>query len=201
MKIKELFLISLICSIAYAAQTQDTIENKHFIETQAFMLLTPILDPSPEFYQLTYGYKLTPKDEISLELITWAYTGPPGRPLGPDFESESSNYPGDIKSVGAGLAYKRYLWKKLFARVHSIAFKQTYRNEAKKKIQSGFMLFNTLRVGYQFEFFNDRFFIAPSIAMTFWPVLTNMPETFQQEEDMWNKYFLGEPGLHVGYRF
>jgi len=60
---------------------------------------------------LNYGYRLSAKDEISIELITWKYSGPLGRHLGPDFDNPTSDYPGDVKSLGAGLAYKRFLWK------------------------------------------------------------------------------------------
>jgi hypothetical protein len=37
--------------------------------------------------------------------------------------------------------------------------------------------------------------------MTFWPINSNLPESFQREENKWKKYFLGEPGLHFGFRF
>jgi len=176
-------------------------EKKHYIGTQAFMILTPILDPSPEYYQLNYGYRLSRNDELSIELITWRYSGPLGRPLGPDLDNPESDYPGDVKSLGAGLAYKRLLWKGLYTQIHSTAFRQTYRDAEKQEIQKGFMLFNTLRLGYHFKFFKNRVFIAPNIGMTFWPVLTNMPESFQVEEDKWSSYLLGEFGLHVGVNF
>lgn len=176
-------------------------EKKHYIGTQAFMIMTAVLDPSPEFYQLNYGYRLSPKDEISIEAITWRYSGPLGRPLGPDFDNPNSDYPGDVKSLGLGLAYKRFLWKGVYTHIHSTALQQTYRNQEKQEIQKGFMLFNTIRLGYHFKVFNNRIFLAPSMGATFWPVNTNLPEDFQVEEDKWAKYLLGEVGFHVGYNF
>lgn len=182
-------------------ETYTGFERKHFIGSQLFTLLTPILDPSPEYLQLNYGYRLTSKDELSVEAITWAYQGPIGRPYGPDYEQESTSYPGDAKSLGAGIAYKRLLWKGAFVQHHSTAFRQTYRDESKKKIQTGFMLFNTLRFGYHFKLFKKRWFLCPSIAMTYWPINTNLPDSFQAQEDNYPRYFLFEPGMQFGYTF
>jgi len=202
--ISKVILIAIVFfSSAICAQDEKFrgFEKKHYIGTQAFMVLTPLLDPSPEYFQLNYGYRYTSRDELSVELITWRTSGPIGRPFGPDFEDEASDFPGDIKSTGIGLAYKRFLWKGLYGQIHSTAFKQTYRNPAEETIQTGFMLFNTLRLGYHFKFFKNRLFVAPSIAVTHWPILTNMPEAFQREEDKWANYFVGEPGLHIGFTF
>lgn len=74
-------------------------------------------------------------------------------------------------------------------------------DEMSNKIQSGFQLFNTLRAGYQFRFFKNRVFLEPSIACTFWPVNTNLPASFQVQEDKFPGFFLGEPGLHFGINF
>ncbi|WP_071596795.1 hypothetical protein [Neolewinella persica] len=185
------------------AQTEDNwgFERKHFIGTQAFMIFTPLLDRSPEFYQLSYGYRPTAKDEISIEAITWVYRGPGGRPHGPDFENPASDFPGDVKAFGVGFAYKRFLWKGAFGQIHSTAFRQIYRDERKQKIQSGFQLFNSLRFGYHFKVLKRRWFVSPSVAFTYWPVNTNLPASFQLEEDKWANYFLFEPGLHVGFVF
>ena len=106
-----------------------------------------------------------------------------------------------MRAIGAGLAYKRFLWRSAYAQIHSTAFHQDYLDEAGRKIQSGFQLFNTVRVGYHFEFLKNRIFLEPSVAITSWPINTNLPESFQQEEDKWPKYFLFEPGLHFGINF
>lgn len=198
-----ILVLILGCSTIGMTQEENKsqFEQKHYVGTQAFVLFTAFLDPSPEFYQLNYGYRFTPKDELSLELITWRFDGPQGRQYGPDYEKEASNYPGDVKAAGAGLAYKRLLWKGLYGQVHSTAFHQSYRDEEKVKVKEGFMLFNTLRFGYHFKLLKGRLFIAPSIAATYWPIYTNLPDSFQQEEDKWGCFFLGEPGLHIGFTF
>ncbi len=156
---------------------------------------------TPNYYQLNYGYRITPKDIISIEAITWNYYEPVGIPYGSEKTDEINNFPGKVQAYGIGFAYKRFLWKKWYVAVHSTAFHQNYLNENNKKIQSGFQLFNTLRFGYQFSFFNNRFFIEPSIAFTYWPINTNLPNSFQVEEDKWPNYFLFEPRLHFGFNF
>jgi hypothetical protein len=200
-----IFSIALCFLILTAASAQTADEEaftpRYFIGSTFFVLATPLLSPSPEYYQLNFGYVLSPKQVISVEAITWAYRGPLGIPYGPDYDNENSNFPGKVKAFGLGLAYKRFLWKGIYGQVHATALRQNYLDEQGDKIQSGFQLFNTLRFGYHFRLFKNRLFIEPSIAATSWPINTNLPTAFQAEEDKWNKYFLFEPGLHFGVNF
>ena len=182
------------------SQNTDSPRKKHFVGSTLFVLANFMPNP-PQYYQLNYGYRITPKDVISVEAITWTYPAPLGIPYGPDFENPDTHYPGKVRAYGAGLAYKRFLWKGVYAQIHSTALRQDYLNEEQEKIQSGFQLFNSVRAGYHFDFFKKRFFIEPSIACTFWPINTNLPESFQIEEDKWPNYFLFEPGLHFGFSF
>jgi len=203
---RKLIILGLVLSFCTAGQSQNNedkwgFEKKHYIGTQAFVIMTGVLDPSPEYYQLNYGYRFSSKDELSVEAITWRFSGPPGRPFGPNYDNPESDYPGDVKSLGGGLAYKRFLWKGIYTHLHATAFHQTYRNPEKQKIQTGFMLFNTIRLGYHFKLFKNRVFLAPTVGTTFWPIYTNLPESFQQEEDKWSSFFIGELGLHVGFNF
>ena len=178
----------------------DNRERPCFIGSTAFMVLTPIVEPSPRYFQLNFGYSLTPKDVISVEAITWEYQGPLGRPYGSNYEDAATDFPGSVQAYGAGLAYKRFLWRGGFAQAHATAFRQNYLDPQRDRIQSGFQLFTTLRVGYQLRL-GSRWWIEPSVAMTAWPVNTNLPGSFQVEEDKWNKFFVGEPGLHFGFDF
>ncbi|MEM1328745.1 MAG: hypothetical protein AAGI23_22505 [Bacteroidota bacterium] len=132
-------------------------------------------------------------------MITWKYYEPLGVPNGQ--KASAPNFPGSVRAYGSGLAYKRFLWKRAYTQFHSTLLRQHYLNESGERIQSGFQLFNTARVGYQFRFFKQRIFVEPSVAMTFWPINTNLPASFQAEEDKWNGYLLGEPGLHIGFNF
>lgn len=196
-----IILSASISSVSCQEKTENTNERKHFIGSSLFVLATPLLSPSPEYFQLNYGYRITPKDVILVEAITWAYHAPLGIPYGSDFENVNNNFPGKVKAYGIGLAYKRFLWKGAYAQIHATALKQNYLDKSNKKIQSGFQLFNVLRLGYQINVFKNRVFIEPSIAFTSWPINTNLPSSFQIEEDRWNKFFLFEPGLHFGINF
>lgn len=187
-------------SLSAQFENNEIPEKKYFLGSTLFVLANLAPNP-PKYYQLNFGYRITPKDVISFEAITWTYNGPLGRPYGKDFENDASNFPGTVQAFGAGLAYKRFLWKRAYVQVHSTALYQNYLDKAGDKIQSGFQLFNTVRVGYQFRFFKNRFFLEPSIACTFWPINTNLPQSFREQEDQFPSYFLGEPGLHFGFNF
>ena len=202
MKFQILFslLLGLFLTQSAFSQNAEPYFKKHFVGSNLFMVMNLTKDP-PKYYQLNYGYRITPKDVVSVEAITWTYKGPLGRPLGPDYDNPDSNFPGTVQAFGAGLAYKRFIWKGVYGKFHSTALHQNYLDEENGKIQSGFQLFNTLRFGYHFEFFKNRVFLEPSIAATFWPVNTNLPDSFQVEEDKWPSYFLFEPGLHFGINF
>lgn len=194
-------VLALMVSLSVIqAQSRDSIHRKYFVGSTLFVLANLVDDPEPPMYgQLNFGYRITPDDVISLELITWNYYEPLGVPYGQ--KSSAPNYPGRVHAFGAGLAYQRFIWKGAYAKVHSTLLRQNYLDELGNRIQSGYQLFNTIRIGYQFRFFKNRCFIEPSIAMTFWPINTNLPASFQQEENKWNKFFLGEPGVHFGISF
>lgn len=199
---KYFFVISLMLFINLSVQAQnvDSTDGKSFIGSTLFMLINLTDDPEPpNYYQLNLGYRITPKDVVSLELITWNYYEPLGVPYSK--KKTATNFPGKVQAFGAGLAYKRFLWKRAYAQVHSTAFKQNYLDEENNKIQSGFQLFCTARIGYQFRFFKNRVFLEPSVACTLWPINTNLPASFQVQEDKFPKYFFGEPGLHFGFNF
>ncbi|MCB0628611.1 MAG: hypothetical protein R2824_04495 [Saprospiraceae bacterium] len=199
-KISIIAVLCLLAATVVQSQNTDPEDRRHFIGSTLFVLANLTPDP-PQYYQLNYGYRITPKDVLSLEAITWTYKGPLGRPYGPDYDNPESDFPGKVRAFGAGLAYKRFLWKRAYAQIHATAFHQNYLDELNNKIQSGFQLFNTFRLGYQIRIFKGRLFIEPSVAATFWPVNTNLPESFRVEEDKWPNYFLFEPGLHFGVNF
>ena len=195
-----IFLISVSSAFCQVETEEDNNYKKHFIGSTFFLLANLAPNP-PNYYQLNYGYRITRKDVISIEAVTWEYKGPVGKPYGPDFDNEQSNFPGYVKAYGIGLAYKRFVWKGAYSAIHSTALHQNYLDVSDKKIQSGFQLFNTLRFGYHFKLFKNRMFIEPSLAFTYWPINTNLPDSFQIEESKWPNYFLFEPGLHFGINF
>lgn len=172
--------------------------RRHSIGTSAFMLMNAIPDDEPpSFYQLNYAYRLTPKDVLSVEAVTWKYYGPLGR----QWWHSGDNYPGSVRGVGIGVAYQRFLWRGLYVGMHAVPFLQTFLDPDKKKLKHGFQLFMTARVGYHIQLFNNRVFLEPSIATTSWPINTGLPDAFAEEEGKWGKLFFFEPGLHMGVKF
>ena len=205
---KKILWFALILMMASTLQVKaqyaerDTTYKKFFIGSTLFVLANFIPDNNPpNFVQLNLGYRITGKDVISLELKTWKYGWPIGIPFGKSYEAEGEGFPGYIRDIGFAIAYQRFLWKGLYAGVHVMSAWQTFVNDNGNKIDNGFQIFNTYRVGYHIKLFNDRFFIQPSIAITHRPYHTKMPDSFKQIDDRWSKFFFGEPGLHFGYNF
>lgn len=181
---------------------QDSAYRKFFAGSTLFMIADLIPDNNPPgMVYLTFGYRLTRKDVISLELKTWKYGWPIGIPYGKSYEAEGEGFPGHIRERGFSIAYYRFLWKGLFAQVDVMPAWQTFVNTFGKKIDKGFQIFNTYSVGYHIKLFNDRFFIQPSIAITHRPYQSNMPDAFKQVDDKWPRFFYGQPGLHFGVNF
>jgi len=166
---------------------------RHSLGT-TFFLLGNIGD-SVKFIQLNYGYRLTPKDNLIAEAITWTYYEPLGT-----YGSSDKYYPGKVTAYGIGLGYQRFLWKNLFATVESTFFIQQFYDNNDAKIQKGFQLYLQFIAGYRFEFFQKRFFIEPAIALKYWPVNTNFPVSFVSVENGVQKYKF-EPALNFGFRF
>lgn len=189
-------------SQAQAQTVEDTLpERRHYVGSSAFVLANVVPnDNAPSFYQLNYGYWLTARDVVSVEAITWKYHWPLGLPYGPSFEAPDQRYPGHVREFGVGLAYQRFLWRDSYSAIHATPLVQTYVDDQGRKIQNGFRLFTTLRFGYHFRLFSDRFFVEPSVAFTHWPISSNVPEAFRERERRWPNYFLFEPGLHIGMK-
>lgn len=207
MKLK-LFLSLMVFAMAFTqanSQTrgQDPTYKKFFVGSTLFMVGNFIPDDPnpPDFVQLNFGYRITPEDVISIEAKTWKYAWPLGIPYGTSFQSPDEKYPGYIREFGIALAYQRFLWKGAYTAVHAMNALQRYADDDDIKIQNGYQLFMTYRLGYHVELFKSRLFIEPSVAITHWPVNTNVTESFAELESKWPNYFLFEPGLHFGIKF
>ena len=179
----------------------DTTYKKSFIGSTFFMLGNLSSKNKPDFVQLNLGYRITGKDIVSLELKTWKYAWSLGIPHGKSFEAPDEKFPGYIREYGFAFAYQHYWWKGLYTGIHVMNAWQSFVDLDGNKIDNGFQIFNTYRVGYHFKLFNDRFFIEPSIAVTHRPYHTQMPDSFKILDDQWSKFFFGEPGLHFGFNF
>mgnify|MGYP001290531489 FL=1 len=186
-------------SVSGQAREQDSTSGKVFVGSSLFLLGNLASTNAPDFAQLNVGYRKTPRDVFSIEVMTWKYAWPLGIPYGKSYEAPEEKYPGYVRDIGVSLAYQRFLWKGAYAAVHAMNASTRYVDADHRKIQNGYKLFMTYRVGYHFPLFHNRFFIEPSVAMTHWPINTNVPAAFAVLEDKWPHHFLFEPGLHVGY--
>lgn len=186
--------------IAQHAYT-DSSYKKLFIGSTVFLLGNLSSTNKPDFVQFNIGYRLSTNDVISLELKTWKYAWSLGIPYGKSFEAPEEQFPGYIREFGYALVYQRFWWKGLYTGVHVMSAWQHFIDESGSKIDNGFQIFNTYRLGYHFRIAKSRFFIEPSIAITHRPYHTEMPDSFKQLNDKWPNYFIGEPGLHFGYNF
>lgn len=196
--------LALTSSLQVNAQYEktDSIYKKYFVGSTLFVLGNFSKVNPPGFAQLNIGYRITGKDIISLELITWKHSWPLG--INPFYNraygTSEEKFPGNIREYGIGLAYQRYFWKGLYTAVHIMPMWQTYANENGNKVGDGFIIFNTYRVGYHVRLFKNKFFIEPSLGIAGRPYYTKMPEGFKQKDDKWPKW-TPEPGLHFGYNF
>ncbi|WP_317170105.1 hypothetical protein [Rhodocytophaga rosea] len=191
---------SLQVNAQYAKQ--DSTYKRWLVGSTLFLLGNFDKVNPPGFAQLNVGYRITGKDVLSLELITWKHSWPLG--INPFYNraygTPEEKFPGNIREYGIGLAYQRYFWKGLYAAVHVMPMWQTFKNENGNKVGNGFIIFNTYRVGYHIKLFKDRFFIEPSVGIAGRAYHTEMPDGFKQKDDKWPKY-TPEPGLHFGFNF
>lgn len=100
---RTILLVSLllICTFKVFAQTNDenTEAKKYFVGSSLLVLANFIPnDPSPpDFVQLNLGYRLTPKDIVSIEAITWKYSLSLAIPFGESFEADEEKFPGYVR--------------------------------------------------------------------------------------------------------
>ena len=198
-----LLLVAVVTAHSVFGQSakQDSTFKRFFIGSSLMMLGNLSPNNTPDFYQLNFGYRITTKDVVSIEAITWKYAWSLGIPYGKSFEAPEEKFPGYIREFGFGFAYQRFFWKGLYASIHALNAAQKFMDEDNQNIKNGYQLFMTYRLGYNMSFFKNRFFIEPSICITHRPFHTKMPEDFAQLDDKWSKFFFGEPGLHFGYNF
>ncbi|BCE00336.1 hypothetical protein [Marinicellulosiphila megalodicopiae] len=176
-------------------------QEKSFHVNASLFMLVNIIEESPKYAHIEFAKILSDKHIIGVEFLTWEYRAPLGIPYGKHYDDPNENFPGVVKDIGLGVSYQYFYSKNWFSKFHITPFYQQYLDESKNKIQSGFQLFSVARTGYRWEFYDNQLFIEPSIAITAWPINTNMPSDFQLIEDNWPSFFLFEPGLNIGFRF
>ena len=187
-------VIAMFTTMAFCQTAKkDSTFRKHSVGSSLFLLGN--IGDSTNYIQLNYGYRLTQKDNIIAESITWTYYEPLGT-----YGSSEEFYPGKVRAYGIGLGYQRFHWKNLFTTVEPTFFLQQFYDADDSKIQKGFQLYLQLILGYRFEFLKKRLFIEPAYALKYWPVNTNFPESFAAIESGAPNYKF-EPSLNFGFRF
>lgn len=175
-------------------QKDNLIKNRHTLGSSFFMLGN-FLSDSPDYYLLTYWYRLTKKDRFFVEFNTWKYSEPKGT-----YGKSKEFYPGYVRAFAVRLGYQRFHWKGLFTALQASPFiKQDY-NTDNDKIQKGFQLYLQAITGYRFEFFKKRWYLEPALALKYWPINANYPTDFKEIEKGSPKYIF-EPSLNLGFKF
>tara|TARA_R110002049_G_scaffold14886_6_gene61953 strand:+ start:1518 stop:2120 length:603 start_codon:yes stop_codon:yes gene_type:complete len=200
MRVSTLFILATALSFGQNSSLRNNsnvnppIELRHSLGSSFFMLGN-FLSDSPDYYLLTYGYRLSQKDRIFVEFNTWKYAEPLGT-----YGHSSENYPGFVRAIGVGIGFQRFHWKGLFTIIEATPFSKQYYNVNDDKTQKGFQLYLQFITGYRFEFFNNRWYVEPAYALKYWPVDTNFPTDFATIEQGNPKYKF-EPSLNFGFKF
>ena len=205
MRKKKLILASiLVMASSLQGNAQDAKKDstyiKWFVGSTLFLLGNLDKTNNPEFIQLNVGYRITPKDVLSLEFKRSIYAWPLGIPFGPSLDKPGLNYPGHARILAPTIAYQRFWWKGAYTSVHALNAFEKYMDSDNKKIGNGYTLYLDFYLGYQFNFFKKRLFFQPAIGCSHWPVRNNVPESFKAVEKKWNKYVI-QPGLNFGFNF
>ncbi len=196
------FLFMITSSLQGKAQyaPKDNTYKKWYIGSSLLMLGNFDKVNNPEYIQLNVGYRITSKDVVSFEFKRSIYSFPIGIPFGPSFDKPGLNYPGHARILAPTLGYQRFWWKGVYTSLHALNAFEKYKDADNKKIGNGYTLYLNFHFGYQFMFFKNRFFFEPAIGCSYWPVRTNIPESFKLVEKKWPNYFI-QPGLNLGYNF
>jgi len=196
------FALVLAGSVQVNAQSTQkaNADRKWFIGSTLLLFGNFDQTNNPEYIQLNAGYRITPKDVVHVRFKRSIYAWPLGIPFGPDFDGPGLNYPGHARILAPQLGYQRFWWKGAYTAVYVLNAFEKYMDENKMKIGNGFTLYTDFYVGYQFKFFNDRFFFEPAIGCSYWPLRTDVPASFKAAEKGWPNYFI-QPGLDFGFKF
>jgi hypothetical protein len=194
-----LFLTSSLQVNAQYAKQESTYK-RWYVGSTLYLLGNFDKTNNPEYIQLNVGYRITAKDVVLFRFKRSIYSFPIGIPFGPSFDKPGLNYPGHARILAPTLGYQRFWWKGFYTSLHALNAFEKYIDKDNKKIGNGYTLYLDSYLGYQFKFFKNRFFFEPAIGISYWPVRTNVPESFKSVESKWPNYFI-QPGFDFGFNF
>jgi len=195
-----LVLLASTLQLSAATAAQDSTYRRWFVGSSLLMFGNFSQVNNPEYVQLNAGYRITPKDVVSVEFKRSIYSWPIGIPFGPSFDAPGLNYPGHARILAPTVGYQRFWWKGVYTSLHALNAFEKYLDAYRKRIGNGFTLYLNFHVGYQFRFWENRIFFEPALGCSYWPVRTNVPAAFKVAERAWPNYFI-QPGLHFGFNF
>lgn len=178
----------------------DSTYKKWYIGSSLFMLGNFDKKDNPEYIQINVGYRITPKNVVSFEFKRSVYSWPIGIPFGASFRKAGGEYSGHARILAPTLGYQHFWWKGVYTSVYALNAFEKYFDANRKKIGNGYTLYLNFHLGYQFKFFKNRVFFEPALGCSYWPIRTNVPQSFKVKESQWPNYFF-QPGLHFGYNF
>lgn len=194
-----LFVASAIQLRAEQAE-RDSTYRRWYVGSSLFLLGNFDKVNKPEYVQLNVGYRVTPKDVVTVEFKRSIYSWPIGIPFGPSFDAPGLNYPGHARILAPTVGYQRFWWKGVYTSVYALNAFEKYMDVEGNKLGNGYTLYLNFHLGYQFRFWENRFFFEPAFGCSYWPVRTDVPTSFKAVERDWPNYFI-QPGLHFGFNF
>ncbi|MBL7922084.1 MAG: hypothetical protein JNJ40_17345 [Bacteroidia bacterium] len=205
-KIKIILFIALLGAFSLTLQAQyaktDSTHKKWFVGSTLFLLGNFSKVNPPGFALVNFGYRITGKDVVSIEIKTWKHSWPLG--INPFYNkaygTPEEKFPGVIREYGVALIYQRYLCKGLFIAVDATPMRQIYKNETGDKVGYGFIIFSTNKVGYHIKLLKDKMFLQPGLALAGRIYQGDMPADFKAKDDKWPKW-TPEPSLNFGFNF
>lgn len=139
---KKILQIGLVLVLTSSLQirAQDTLRQstykRFFVGSSLFMLGNFDKTNNPEYVQLNFGYRITPKDVLSLDFKRSIYSWPLGIPFGSSsFDAPGENYPGHARILAPTIGYQRFWWKGVFTSVHALNAFEKYLDENKKRLE------------------------------------------------------------------
>ncbi|MEZ4970444.1 MAG: hypothetical protein R2814_12465 [Flavobacteriaceae bacterium] len=89
---------------------QDSTYKKWFVGSTLYLLGNFDQTNNPEYIQLNVGYRITPKDVVSIRFKRSIYAWPLGIPFGSSsFDAPGQGYPGHARILAPTLGYQRFL--------------------------------------------------------------------------------------------